>query len=860
MKRWVSLCSALFLLALPAAAGSSPSDGGLPGLQQDLAAIIERLLACHESETELRFIESALGVAEIRTHPLFELDWGKHPGNAKVERELLLGAARSLARFNAGDCPGARKSLRELLQLAQKFIQANDRSRRADRGTALELNPSCGIGPLRESLAASQLLLKYVLLEDRVLVFYFGANQAGYQFLPFGRSQVAAMVQQLVDPLEAFADGKVDYLRIHFDMGLAQRLYNVLLKKVVERFPQADELIIIPDGELFKLPFEALVSGFDDHFPNNDALFSEYEAAEYVIQEFNVSYFFSLADFLRSFRAPLKYAYDLAAFGNPLITALPAGSPSSPADGNPAIASAFTAIPSTRQEVLDLEKLFSGKRRRIFLGAEFNLENFFRFAPQARLVHLATHFFNDQKDPQRSAFLFSAAGREPPFCDARKILDLRLQAELVILSACETSERNLLGFKLVSGMTAAFRRSGVRGLIASLWPVDEISSQLVPLFYRRYLGARTVPRHCAAPNWPCSAKPSPSAMTSSCPWPIRFCGPTTFSTASVAERPQAGRSSPSMRAVQAAFPLAGCLPKLRRDGRPAALPGCEGRYGTEIRDALTAGRLDGSRETSYTFRMQPTAIIPQLPETRHFQGVAAVLAARGWAEASGGNMSLRLEPAAGRSAPAPGRILEAVVDMTDLIGDRFLVTASGSRMRHLAGDPAGCLCLVQVLDRHRLWLVDGAGPLTGEWPTHAGLHSLFKESRSSERAVLHCHPLSLIALSHVFDSEKEMNDRLFRMHHETRLFIPEMLGLIPYSVTGSIALAKASREKLKKHRLALWDKHGVIASGSTMDQALDRVEMVEKAAALFLLLRGAGLEPEGLSDEQVQATLSATKK
>lgn len=487
MNRWVNGCFALFLLAMPAA-GSSARDGELPRLQKDLAAIMERLLACHERATDLRFLEAALQVAEVRTHPLFELDWGRRPGNAEVERELLLAAARSRARFDGGDCPGTRDNERQLLQLAQKFIQANDRSRGATRGTALDLSPSCDIGQLRESLASSQLLLKYVLLEDRVLVFYFGASQAGFLFLPFGRSQVVAMVQRLIDPLEAFADGKVDYLRIHFDMGLAQRLYNVLLKKVVERFPRADELIIIPDGELFKLPFEALVTGFDGHFPPSDALFSEYEAAEYLIQEFTVSYFFSLADFLRSFRAPAKYAYDLAAFGNPLVVAPSEGSPSWAARGSPAIGSAFAAIPSTRQEVLGLEKLFSGKRRRIFLGADFNRENFSRFAPQARLVHLATHFFYDRKDPQRSAFLFSPAGKEPPFCDAEQIHDLRLQAELVILSACETSERNLLGFKLVSGMTAAFRRTGVRGLIASLWPVDELSSRLVPLFYRRYLG------------------------------------------------------------------------------------------------------------------------------------------------------------------------------------------------------------------------------------------------------------------------------------------------------------------------------------------------------------------------------------
>jgi rhamnulose-1-phosphate aldolase len=59
--------------------------------------------------------------------------------------------------------------------------------------------------------------------------------------------------------------------------------------------------------------------------------------------------------------------------------------------------------------------------------------------------------------------------------------------------------------------------------------------------------------------------------------------------------------------------------------------------------------------------------------------------------------------------------------------------------------------------------------------------------------------------------------------------------------------------------LALWDKHGVIASGKTLAQALDRIEIVEKAAAIYLLLKSAGLEPEGLSDEQIAATLRAFK-
>ena len=256
-------------------------------------------------------------------------------------------------------------------------------------------------------------------------------------------------------------------------------------------------------------------------------------------------------------------------------------------------------------------------------------------------------------------------------------------------------------------------------------------------------------------------------------------------------------------------------------------------------------------------------MISLLEETREFRAVAEMLYVKGWAEASAGNMSLRLSvlpEAIGKLAPDPQRIQITTLDMTDLIGDYFLVTGSGTRMRDIANEPGKGLCLIKILDDRRFWLLDGNDKLSSEWPTHAGLHALFKENRNGERAVVHCHPLSLIALSHIFSSEKEMNERIFRLQNETLLFVPEMLGLIPYAVTGSKSLAKASKEKLKKFRLALWDKHGVIASGKSLNQALDRIEVVEKAAAIYLLLKSLGIEPEGLSDEQIAATRRAFEK
>ena len=460
----------------------SAAGEGLSLLQQDFSAIISGLLSCYDQTRDRRLLEMAMRFGEIKTHPLFELSWGRDHRNAAGERRLLQAAARFRSRFRAGACPPYESEL-DLCSQAQAYIEASDRLPASSPRANAELPGSCRLARIQQRLSSTQLLLKFILLDDQVALFFIGADRAGYELLTVGRAQAVEMIGRLCEPLEDFAEGKVDYLRIHFDMELAHRLFNIFLKKVADLNPQADEFLIIPDGELYKLPFEALVTGFNEKLQPTDVLFSEYQAADYVIQKYKVSYFFSFTDFLRVFSGPGRYAYTLAAFGDPLIPRPGRGGEAPPRRD----ASTIADIPSTRLEVLSLEKLFAGVPRRIFLGADFNRSNFSRFAPQAKLIHLATHFFYDEEDPSRSAFLLSSPGAAPDLCAARQFQELRLRAELVILSACETSERNLLGFKLVSGMTAAIRQAGVRDLIASLWPVDEFGSQLVPLFYREYL-------------------------------------------------------------------------------------------------------------------------------------------------------------------------------------------------------------------------------------------------------------------------------------------------------------------------------------------------------------------------------------
>lgn len=350
--------------------------------------------------------------------------------------------------------------------------------------TFAELN----IPLIRQKLKPGQTIIKYTLSKDDVYAFYIEKNNVGYRKLDITTSQLVDLVHRLTEPLDDFTRGSVDYLRVHFDLPLARQLYDILLGDFKRRRRQVAqettrEIFIIPDRELFKLPFEALVTGFNRQDPEPGVLFSEYASAGYLIQDYTVSYFLSLFEILEKAPPPGAHVkkYTLSAFGGPTIrNATPSGSNNSKEFPR--------EIPASRREILDIAAIFGKKEARIFLADLFDRKNFENFAPRSRVIHIATHFFNNIDHPQHSALVFSSprGGAPVDYYYAYEVFKLKLDADLVVLSACESSEKHLEGLQGLMGMTASFRNAGARAMIVSMWPVDEYNSQLIPFFYRQY--------------------------------------------------------------------------------------------------------------------------------------------------------------------------------------------------------------------------------------------------------------------------------------------------------------------------------------------------------------------------------------
>ncbi len=458
MRRVRGFGGGLLLLVLAVAFPSALQPDSGSGRSDPLASVIDRLLMLHRQARDPALLDLALCFAEASA--------ARPPEQAGLPDRLRMACRAFAAGPTAGESPASwRRTGDRLLARLQRRLE----------GDRVPLRPFAD--PLRGQLRPGQMAVRFLFNGDRVLAFHIEPQETGWRELGMDAAALRRLVRRLADPLADFAQGRVDYLRIHFDIDAALRLYNVLLRPLLEPRPAVRELLLVADGELARLPFDALVTGLNGCAMDPEVVFSEYRSADYLLDRCAITQFLSLVDLQRRFR-PAPYRLQLAAFGNPQTSGERRA-------GERRVAVAD--IPTSGAEVDSLGRLLPVAGARLFTGPAFTPDNFESWAPQARLVHIATHFFGDPRDPGRSALFFSPGADGVSMYEARRLASRRLPAELVVLSACESAECELRRGRAGGGMLDALRRAGARAVLASQWPVDEFNSQVIPLFYRRFL-------------------------------------------------------------------------------------------------------------------------------------------------------------------------------------------------------------------------------------------------------------------------------------------------------------------------------------------------------------------------------------
>jgi CHAT domain-containing protein len=240
-----------------------------------------------------------------------------------------------------------------------------------------------------------------------------------------------------------------------------QQLHEILIQPIADLLPKnpVERVTFIPQSSLFLVPFPAL----------QDA------QGKYLIEKHTILTVpaIQVLDLTRQQRQRVSGNQALVV-GNPIMPSV------APKIGEPP--QKLPNLPGAETEAKKIAQLLNTKA---ITGKDATKAAFIQRLPQARIIHLATHgLLDDFKDlGVPGAVALTPNGKDDGLLTANEILDLKINAELVVLSACDTGQGKLTGDGVI-GLSRALISAGTPSVIVSLWSIpDSPTSELMTNFY-----------------------------------------------------------------------------------------------------------------------------------------------------------------------------------------------------------------------------------------------------------------------------------------------------------------------------------------------------------------------------------------
>ena len=259
-------------------------------------------------------------------------------------------------------------------------------------------------------------------------------------------------------------------------------LYNELIKPAEPFLSKKSRLVIIPDGVLNYLPFEILL--YEDKKQASDDSFSN---LPFLVKKYPVSYVQSASVLSTLIMQSRKGAGNkmetrsFLAFGDPVYEDASANSQFK-----------FSRLEYSGNEIENIAAFFNKGPSEIYLRNDATEEKFKQNEKLNKFnyIHFATHGLINEEKPDLSSLVLTGINNsgEDGFLQASEIFDLKLNADLVVLSACQTGLGKLIRGEGMVGLTRAFLYAGTSSVLVSLWSVSDISTAtLMGEFYKNLI-------------------------------------------------------------------------------------------------------------------------------------------------------------------------------------------------------------------------------------------------------------------------------------------------------------------------------------------------------------------------------------
>ena len=378
------------------------------------------------------------------------------------------------------------------------------------------------VEPKPATIERTQRLLK----SDEVLVSWYFAENVGYvwaiskqgtpQFsqLSIGRKQMAKEVSQLRKALDPGVS-TIDEIP-PFDVALAYKLYQEILAPVESGFKGKKVMLVVPHAELGQLPISLLVTQATSQPTKGGAVaFAGYKTVPWLTREIAVAQVPSVTALtaLRSLPEGNPNRKSFVGFGDPYFSgsqeksAQKSGATQLATRGIPlklrsapktaGVSSAELALlprlPDTSLEIEEIARVVGAQSSDIFLHKQASVKQVTSMdLSDRKVIMFSTHGLvpgelNGLTQPALAMSSPEVTGdQDDGLLTMDKVIALRLDADWVVLSACNTAAGEGSGSEAVSGLGRAFFFAGARAILVSNWPVDSVASrQLMTDLFKR---------------------------------------------------------------------------------------------------------------------------------------------------------------------------------------------------------------------------------------------------------------------------------------------------------------------------------------------------------------------------------------
>jgi CHAT domain-containing protein/tetratricopeptide (TPR) repeat protein len=324
-------------------------------------------------------------------------------------------------------------------------------------------------------------LLFYHISPETSFVLAVNGDNVKLAYLPVKPPTLRSAIDSLMTPFHHVNQDSVQY--IPFRAKLAHQLYQWLVKPAEEKIALPPRLLVVPDLELANLPFEMLLTAApaaSDYTPADLPTYTDH----FLLHRYTFVYS-PCASLLFESAEPVAQNSEIIVFANPFQNMAP--------NQNKSVLRSFTGwrfdpLPHAEVEAQRIKAVQpQTKVRRREHAAK---EAFLQEAPQYRIIHLATHAFVDTTFDAFSGLVL-ATGKDSTddgMLLGYEISDLKLNCDLIALSACETGRGKVVAGEGVLGLPRLFLGAGAKSVLMTFWKVDDkFTSELMPVFYAHLL-------------------------------------------------------------------------------------------------------------------------------------------------------------------------------------------------------------------------------------------------------------------------------------------------------------------------------------------------------------------------------------